>query len=135
MIRWWRQRLIRKALPTLKAMAHDGGVYFGRSLYRLWLDGGSVAGFHACRRLGWADYRRFANSRLIRTLDDEPIVFITAEGRREIQRQLARGWNDERADCSDGGADAGAPHGKAFPGQIASVVPPSQGRARESRLS
>ncbi len=54
---WIRERRVLKALPTLEALCAGGPYYYGRSVDRLWLDGGSVKGFDACVKLGWAEYR------------------------------------------------------------------------------
>ncbi len=49
------------ATPTLRALAYGGPDtpmlnYYGRSVDRLWLDGGSTMGFRLCRLLGWAEW-------------------------------------------------------------------------------
>lgn len=64
MIIWIREKIyerrVRLAMPTIQAMAKAGPTgeinpfFYARSVDRLWLDGGSVKGFHAAVRLGWA---------------------------------------------------------------------------------
>jgi len=53
-IRSWRRTLIVArgyAMPTMRAMAYTG--FLPRGADRLWIDGGSVEGFHDCVKLGW----------------------------------------------------------------------------------
>lgn len=50
-----RQRGLReKAWPTLKALCAFCPQDYMRGLDRLFLDGGSMEGFRACQKLGWA---------------------------------------------------------------------------------
>lgn len=50
-----RQRRLRdKAWPTLRALCEFCPVGYMRGLAHLFLDGGSMKGFRACQKLGWA---------------------------------------------------------------------------------
>lgn len=50
-----RQTHLRdKAWPTLKAICDACPEGYMRGIDRLWMDGGSLAGLRACKKLGWA---------------------------------------------------------------------------------
>lgn len=79
---WRRRRLCFIAWPTLQAMCHDAqaAVIWGRSVDRLWLDGGSIRGFRAGVKLGWMAYNVDREGQPVR-VDHERVGHVTDAGR------------------------------------------------------
>lgn len=77
-----RRRLEDLAWPTLAAMCRDpqAAVMWGRSVDRLWLDGGSIRGFRAGMALGWMAWNRDRDGEYLR-VDHERIGHVTDAGR------------------------------------------------------
>jgi len=78
-----RQRLITLAMPTLAAMCRDPQMAecWGRSVDRLFLDGGSIRGFQAGVKLGWMEWCLDRDRRRL-VMERESFGRLTDEGRR-----------------------------------------------------
>lgn len=72
-------RLLETAVPTLRALGAGGTKYYGRSVDRLFLDGGSRLGFSVCCILGWAEWCG-------ETVDRESLGRLTDVGRDQLSK-------------------------------------------------
>lgn len=77
------RRSLRLARDTVKAFRLYPNHM--RSAARLFLDGGSLEGFHEARKLGWAEYCETVNKKPL-MLDGEHVVRLTDAGREELER-------------------------------------------------
>lgn len=73
---------LRIASTVYLAMCHDAqaAVIWGRSVDRLWLDGGSIRGFRAGVKLGWMAYNVDREGQPVR-VDHERVGHVTDAGR------------------------------------------------------